>query len=64
MLFKDIPGQQAVKKRLVNSVNEARISHAQLFLGPEGSGSLALDLAYAQYISCLDKQAEDSCGKC
>ncbi len=64
MLFKDIPGQQAVKKRLINSVNEARISHAQLFLGPEGSGSLALALAYAQYISCLDKQADDSCGKC
>jgi DNA polymerase-3 subunit delta' len=42
MFFKDIPGQLAVKKRLINSVNEARISHAQLFLGPEGSGSLAL----------------------
>ncbi len=64
MLFKDIPGQQAVKKRLINSVMEARISHAQLFLGPEGSGSLALALAYAQYISCLDKQPDDSCGKC
>ena len=64
MLFKDIPGQQAVKKRLINSVNEARISHAQLFLGPEGSGSLALALAYAQYISCLEKLPDDSCGKC
>ena len=63
MLFKDIPGQQAVKKRLINSVNEARISHAQLFLGPEGSGSLALALAYAQYISCLEKLPDDSCGK-
>ena len=64
MFFKDIPGQQAVKKRLINSVNEARISHAQLFLGPEGSGSLALALAYAQYISCLEKLPDDSCGKC
>ena len=64
MLFKDIPGQQAVKKRLINSVNEARISHAQLFLGPEGSGSLALALDYAQYISCLEKLPDDSCGKC
>lgn len=64
MFFKDIPGQLAVKKRLINSVNEARISHAQLFLGPEGSGSLALALAYAQYISCLEKLPDDSCGKC
>lgn len=64
MFLKDIPGQLAVKKRLINSVNEARISHAQLFLGPEGSGSLALALAYAQYISCLEKLPDDSCGKC
>jgi len=64
MLFKEIIGQQAVKDRLIRSIKEGRISHAQLFLGPEGSGSLALALAYAQYISCSDKQAEDSCGQC
>ncbi len=64
MLFREIIGQQAVKKRLIRSVNEGRISHAQLFLGPQGSGNLALALAYAQYISCADKQEEDSCGQC
>jgi len=64
MLFKEIIGQQAVKDRLIRSIKEGRISHAQLFLGPEGSGSLALALAYAQYISCSDKQVEDSCGQC
>ena len=40
------------------------MSHAQLFLGPEGSGSLALAVAYAQYLSCEDKQPDDSCGVC
>jgi DNA polymerase-3 subunit delta' len=45
-------------------VRDNRISHAQLFSGPEGSGSLALALAYAQYISCEDKKEEDSCGLC
>ncbi len=64
MLFKEIIGQQAVKDRLIRSIKEGRISHAQLFLGPEGSGSLALALAYAQYISCSNKQAEDSCDQC
>jgi DNA polymerase-3 subunit delta' len=64
MLFKEIIGQQAVKERLQRSVMEKRISHAQLFLGPQGSGSLALAVAYAQYISCANKQHEDSCGQC
>lgn len=64
MLFKEIIGQQAIKERLIRSVKEGRISHAQLFLGPEGSGSLAMAVAYAQYISCKNKTDEDSCGVC
>ncbi len=64
MLFKDIIGQAATKRRLISSVKEGRVSHAQLFLGPEGSGTLALALAYAQYIACENKQENDSCGQC
>lgn len=64
MQFKQIVGQAAVKQRLINSVKENRVSHAQLFLGPEGSGNLALAVAYAQYLSCLDRQPDDSCGEC
>src|SRR5476651_1404891 len=64
MQFKQIVGQAAVKQRLIASVNENRVSHAQLFLGPEGSGNLPLAVAYAQYLSCEDKQIDDSCGVC
>lgn len=64
MQFKQIVGQGAVKQRLINSVNENRVSHAQLFLGPGGAGGLALAVAYAQYLSCEDKQMDDSCGVC
>jgi len=64
MQFRDIVGQDAVKQRLLNSVKENRVSHAQLFLGPEGSGSLPLAVAYGQYLSCEDKQPDDSCGVC
>jgi DNA polymerase-3 subunit delta' len=64
MQFKDIVGQHHVKAHLIRTVKDDRISHAQLFLGPEGSGSLALALAYAQYINCLDKLENDSCGIC
>jgi DNA polymerase-3 subunit delta' len=64
MQFKQIIGQAAVKQRLIASVTENRVSHAQLFLGPEGSGNLPLAVAYAQYVSCEDKQPDDSCGVC
>lgn len=60
MLFNEIIGQQGVKDRLIRSVSDGRISHAQLFLGPQGSGNLALAVAYAQFISCKNKQETDS----
>ena len=40
------------------------MSHAQLFLGREGSGSLTLALAYAQYVMCKHPTATDACGTC
>ena len=64
MYFSDVIGQRAVKEKLISTVTENRVSHAQLFLGPEGSGNLPLAIAYAQYISCEDKQPKDSCGIC
>lgn len=64
MRFSDIPGNQDVKQRLLQSVKGERVSHAQLFLGAEGSGALSLAWAYAQYIACHNKQEEDSCGTC
>ena len=64
MQFKQIVGQDAVKQRLITSVKENRVSHAQLFLGPGGSGSLPLAVAYAQYLSCENKRSNDSCGEC
>lgn len=64
MQFKDIIGQEKIKHRLLNSVHENRVSHAQLFLGPAGAGTLPLAMAYIQFIGCENKQAEDSCGLC
>ncbi|SHN30427.1 ATP-binding protein [Mucilaginibacter sp. OK098] len=64
MQFKQIVGQDAIKQRLITSVKENRVSHAQLFLGPGGSGSLPLAVAYAQYLSCENKLEDDSCGEC
>ena len=64
MFFRDIVGQGKIKERLVRSVSEERISHAQLFSGPEGTGKLGLAIAYAQYISCQNRDGNESCGVC
>ena len=64
MQFKEIIGQDDIKKQLIQTVVENRVSHAQLFLSPEGSGALPLAIAYAQYLNCQNKSATDSCGEC
>ena len=64
MLFSEIVGHDDLKKRLIQSVNENRVAHAQLFVGTEGSGKMVLAIAYAQYINCQNRTESDSCGVC
>ncbi|MBK8626315.1 MAG: hypothetical protein IPN86_12345 [Saprospiraceae bacterium] len=64
MFFKNISGKVDVKNRLVATVEKGRIPHAQIFLGKEGSGNLAMALAFASYIMCENKKDGDSCGQC
>lgn len=52
MHFKDIIGQNNIKKHLIQSVENKRIPHAQLFVAPPGSGALPMAIAYARYILC------------
>lgn len=64
MLFREVIGQNKIKQRLVDSFNQGRVPHAQLFTGVEGNGKMALALAYAQYINCDSRTETDSCGVC
>jgi DNA polymerase-3 subunit delta' len=52
MYFTDIIGQHNIKKHLIQSVENKRIPHAQLFVAPPGSGALPMAIAYARYILC------------
>ncbi|NKI31216.1 ATP-binding protein [Croceivirga thetidis] len=60
MLFGNIIGQEHIKKHLVYSVESGRVPHAQLFVGPEGCGTLPMAVAYAQYVLCNNKGGENS----
>lgn len=43
-------GQQEAWQRLMQLVDENRIPHALMFVGPQGSGKLALALAFASFL--------------
>ncbi|MEM9141767.1 MAG: DNA polymerase III subunit, partial [Bacteroidota bacterium] len=62
MLFKDILGLVHVKNHLTQSADAGRIPHAQLFVGPEGSGTLPMAVAYAQYVICSNSHGENEGG--
>lgn len=64
MRFADIIGQEDLKRHLARSVDAGRVSHAQLFTGASGYGSLALAVAYVQYLCCRHRREGDSCGEC
>ena len=64
MRFKDLTGQEELKQHLVRSIDTGRISHAQLFTGAAGAGTLPLAIAYVQYLNCPNRHDGDSCGEC
>mgnify|MGYP002132339908 FL=1 len=59
MQFSEILGQEHIKSHLTKSADLGRIPHAQLFVGPEGSGTLPMAIAYAQYILCGNANGEN-----
>ena len=64
MKFSDVIGQEEIKQRLRRMVSEDRVPHAMMFCGPQGSGKMALAVAFASYLLCRDRTDGDSCGAC
>lgn len=65
MKFSDVIGQEEARERLVGMVAEGRLPHALMLCGPEGSGKMALALAFATYLLCERHDgAGDACGEC
>ncbi len=69
MTFGEIIGQHRTKSFLRQLADSERVPHALLFLGPTGSGNLALALAFAQRLQCERTGSdllptEEACGIC
>ncbi|MCK5907555.1 MAG: DNA polymerase III subunit delta' [Flavobacteriales bacterium] len=61
MLFDEITGHKRIIEHLKNTVATQKVSHAQLFSGPEGAGILSVAIAYAQYVLCSQNKNKEAC---
>ena len=50
MAFKNTIGQDKLKAHLIQNIESGRIPHAQVFVGKDGFGSLAIAIDYAQHL--------------
>lgn len=63
--FEDFIDQDYVKKIIVNSLSNNKISHAYLFSGPRGIGKTSMAKIFAKAINCLNfNEKNDVCEKC
>ena len=60
MKFSEVIGQQEVQQRLVQMVKEDRLPHAIMLCGPNGSGKMALAVAFACYLLGRKPGGQDS----
>ncbi|MBR5249623.1 MAG: hypothetical protein IKV28_03440 [Bacteroidales bacterium] len=64
MLFRDIRGNEPLKKRLAAMCDQNHAGHALLFSESGEYGAVALAIALAQYLSCTHPNGQDACGTC
>ena len=63
--FDDFIDQDNVKKILVNSIKNNKISHAYLFSGPRGIGKTSMAKIFAKAINCDNfANSNDVCNEC
>jgi DNA polymerase-3 subunit delta' len=64
MTYHDVISQEPIRRLLQQQVVADRIPHAQLFAGPEGSGKMAMALAFAGALLCEHPHEGAPCGSC
>ncbi|KPK38674.1 MAG: hypothetical protein AMJ78_09635 [Omnitrophica WOR_2 bacterium SM23_29] len=63
MSFKQIIGQRLAVELIRRAIEEKRLAHAYLFIGPDGVGKALLAKIFAQSLNCERGEA-DPCGEC
>lgn len=60
----NIIGHEKQVKFLQKSIERNHLSHAYLFIGPEGVGKMTVALAFAKALECQERPDGEFCGQC